>query len=276
MSLKLMCWAALLTPDTNAELAERIRTEPAAVRYASKFGTAAAQRKYRITDSVLRTLGYLATHGESAWPGASTIAKKRGIAKATVKKHLDALESAGLITRGSQAAVDHLPPNRRPIVWEFPVFGGTAVHPKGPVRGIQRDGSGGYHEQNAPYIEEGTEERTPVVISEAYAGLGGGIGSTPSKRFPKQCDKHQATFNTDKCVGCGETRVFVEAREIQDRRAARTDEGHRRAREAAQAIADCAMCDDTGRLPGFAVCQHVPSVGMSDEQRALAFGRHVA
>lgn len=94
--------------------------------------------------------------GRGAFYSAGTIAKMRGISTRTVRRHLDALEAAGLIRRGDQRLVQHLPPNRRPIVWNLchrpieeapePETGVTVMTPQpgdnSPSRGDSNDTPG--------------------------------------------------------------------------------------------------------------------------------------
>lgn len=55
--------------------------------------------------------------GTGAWPAVATIAHRLGCAPRSVQRALKRLESLGLIKRGDQRMVSHLPGNRRPTVW---------------------------------------------------------------------------------------------------------------------------------------------------------------
>jgi hypothetical protein len=57
--------------------------------------------------------------GTDAYPSQALLAKYGRCSPSTVKRRLASLESAGLIQRGDQQKVAHLPPNRRPIVWDL-------------------------------------------------------------------------------------------------------------------------------------------------------------
>lgn len=61
--------------------------------------------------------------GRNAWPSAQTLAEQRTLSVRTIRRHLEQLEDAGLLTRGNQLLVRHLPSNRRPVVWDL------ALHP---------------------------------------------------------------------------------------------------------------------------------------------------
>ena len=66
---------------------------------------------------------FLAQHmtadGRRAWPSQDTIAAFMGCSTRTVRRTLAALEARGVIVRGDQGAVKHLPPHRRPVVWDL-------------------------------------------------------------------------------------------------------------------------------------------------------------
>jgi hypothetical protein len=57
--------------------------------------------------------------GTDAFPSQALLAKYGRCSPSTVKRRLASLEGAGLIVRGDQQKVDHLPVNRRPIVWDL-------------------------------------------------------------------------------------------------------------------------------------------------------------
>lgn len=57
--------------------------------------------------------------GADAYPSQALLARYGRCSPSTVKRRLSSLEDAGLIQRGDQQKVAHLPPNRRPIVWHL-------------------------------------------------------------------------------------------------------------------------------------------------------------
>jgi hypothetical protein len=68
---------------------------------------------------VLQTLcDHADEDGCNAYPAQLTIAERAMSDARTVRKRLAELERRGLIRRGDQGAVNHLPPDRRPVVWE--------------------------------------------------------------------------------------------------------------------------------------------------------------
>lgn len=59
--------------------------------------------------------------GTSAYQSKATIARKARVSVRTAQRVMSQLESLGVIVRGDQAAADHLPPNRRPVVYDLQV-----------------------------------------------------------------------------------------------------------------------------------------------------------
>src|SRR5699024_3119211 len=57
--------------------------------------------------------------GTAAWPSMQWIADRACCSRQTVRRHLRALEKRGLIYRGDQRHVDHLRPDKRPVVWNL-------------------------------------------------------------------------------------------------------------------------------------------------------------
>lgn len=57
--------------------------------------------------------------GTAAFPGQDWIAHRARCSTRTVRNHLKSLEDRGLISRGDSALVDHIPVNRRPVVWDL-------------------------------------------------------------------------------------------------------------------------------------------------------------
>ncbi|WP_211438947.1 helix-turn-helix domain-containing protein [Corynebacterium glutamicum] len=57
--------------------------------------------------------------GTCAWPSHQWIADRAVCSRRTVIRHLKALEKRGLIRRGDQQFVRHIPADRRPVVWDL-------------------------------------------------------------------------------------------------------------------------------------------------------------
>ncbi|MEV0456038.1 helix-turn-helix domain-containing protein [Catellatospora methionotrophica] len=59
--------------------------------------------------------------GRAAWPSQERLAHYSRKSTRSVRTDLATLERLGLIRRGNQAFVAHLPPDRRPVVWNLAV-----------------------------------------------------------------------------------------------------------------------------------------------------------
>jgi hypothetical protein len=59
--------------------------------------------------------------GTAAYPGQEWLAERARKSDRSVRNDLAALEKAGLIRRGDQAVVSHLPADERPVVWDLAV-----------------------------------------------------------------------------------------------------------------------------------------------------------
>ncbi|MGW5514653.1 helix-turn-helix domain-containing protein [Nocardia africana] len=69
---------------------------------------------------ILWALADAAHHdGTAAFPKQSTLAKFGRCDERTVRRHLKAMEARGLIRRGDQRLVAHLPRDKRPVVWDL-------------------------------------------------------------------------------------------------------------------------------------------------------------
>lgn len=59
--------------------------------------------------------------GSAAWPSVATLASYAVCSPRTVHRRLRELEDAGMIQRGDQRLVEHVPAGRRPVVYDLPV-----------------------------------------------------------------------------------------------------------------------------------------------------------
>lgn len=60
--------------------------------------------------------------GKCAWPSQKWLSKMTMMSDRTVRRHLAALEGRGVIVRGDQRVVQHLPKATRPVVWDLAVW----------------------------------------------------------------------------------------------------------------------------------------------------------
>ena len=70
--------------------------------------------------------------GTAAWPSQAWISERARCSIRTVRRHLASLEASGVISRGDQRLVGHLPGNRRPFVWDLDMS-------------LTREDQGGHH-----------------------------------------------------------------------------------------------------------------------------------
>lgn len=70
--------------------------------------------------------------GRAAWPSQRWLAQRGRCSDRTVRRHLSAMESRGLLLRGDQRMVEHLPVDRRPIVWDLNMALVETVQPGNP------------------------------------------------------------------------------------------------------------------------------------------------
>lgn len=90
--------------------------------------------------------------GSAAWPSVSVLAEYARCSPRSVQNKLRLLEEHGLIWKGDQRGVAHMPANRRPVAYDLNIFGVNLVRPQNS--GVHENGSRG---------ESGSEQgRTPV------------------------------------------------------------------------------------------------------------------
>ena len=128
----------------------------------------------KIPNSDFRIMAILADHadpeGRGAWPHYKTIARLAGCSVSNVKHRILELEDKGLIRRGDQHLVDHLPKGKHPVVWDLCMD--VDQHDRGA--------------NIAPLEEKGPEVQTEV---QKTAGRGANRGATclhlePNKEEP--------------------------------------------------------------------------------------------
>ena len=92
-----------------------------------------------LTTGLFATLICLANHaneeGRGAYPSQATLARKARKTVRQVRSDLGELKARGLITEGDQRMVDHLPADKRPVVWDLVMTGGSPLPPGSPLPG---------------------------------------------------------------------------------------------------------------------------------------------
>lgn len=183
----------------------------------------------------------LANHADAAgcnaFPAQSTLAAYAGCSDRSARRKLAELEDLGVIERGDQELVSHLPGNRRPVVWNL---AGLSVRPD-------------------------TRVRPKPVLSDASQDTAGHSGRTllsdkpslePNTPLPPVtgCSRHATPAGRCRaCRSVQETRAKAEARQ---RQAAERLE-HNRISQAQ--IDRCGVCNDYGYLPNGRLCDHDPA-----------------
>lgn len=221
--------------------------------------------------------------GTEARPSVATLAQYARCSERTVHTKLRLLESAGLIRRGDQRAVEHLPANRRPVVYDLLVTTRAGVNEvqanmSGPGSGVHGEASRGeaprrlgvnaFADRTTPRTKNEGEAEAHLVVSPARDAdepspqddLGGHADATVSLLHPDRCPRHQAEAFPPPCGACGAARRAAEDRATAAARAdalAARQERHEQAAARRQAIAACRWCDETGYV-GLAVCTHRP------------------
>lgn len=152
--------------------------------------TLSGPSKCGVSDAAHLTLIALANYtdpkGRAAWPSHATIARDRGLTARTIKRHFGELEDAGLIRRGDQLIVQHLPSNRRPVVWN--VSQGFALNPE----------TGGTDMTPQEVIPRGDTDDTPEV---SWGDTDGRLGVTPGVLQTKNKPLVTSTYSsTDRAV----------------------------------------------------------------------------
>lgn len=214
-------------------------------------------------------------HGRNAFPSQATLAEYAECSDRSVRRKLSELEALGVIARGDQRLVSHLPRDRRPVVWDIPALSKTTGHlvrPSSvrPDRGVQ---SGRTLLSDKPSFEPTNSSRAvnlrtreaeqPTPQEE--------LGGRPAAALlhPERCSRHQAQPADGPCGGCGDARRTHETQVLQAHRA---EQARIRAEERAQrqiriqAIANCDECDTDGRR-GRWPCDHI---GAAERARRAA------
>lgn len=119
--------------------------------------------------------------GRGAWPGQRTIAETVPCDRATVQRHMRALEESGLIVRGDQAAVAHLRADRRPVVWDLPLPGRT-LRPRTALRGRTDPPNGAAHGAAPVRPNPRTQEITHTRAQPSDDGAPAGCAAHGARR----------------------------------------------------------------------------------------------
>jgi len=103
--------------------------------------TAWALKKADVPDPIAHLVliglaDHAADDGTGSWPSIATLAKYARCSERSVQRKLRALEEMGTIVQGDQRIVQHVRSDRRPIVWNLPIYGVTVSHPVEVAHGV--------------------------------------------------------------------------------------------------------------------------------------------
>lgn len=233
--------------------------------------------------------------GTASFQKQATLAKFGRCDERTVRRHLKTLEERGLIRRGDQRLVAHLPGDKRPVVWDLnlsmrrgddesePVDNSRKradkLSPRArtsagrqperpdtdvPSRGDTGDRSRGDTRvrQNRP-VEPSNEPREGgYVPGEPHQAATPAVDNSPDELPPMHCPRHPGG-TTEACGACGERRRIRkdhQARQAHARAAEHRAEVVARNATAAQQVTACNRCDRHGFVAPGVACVHDPAV----------------
>lgn len=160
--------------------------------------------------------------GTCAWPSQQWIAKRARISSRTVRRVLSDFEASGLIRRGDQRFVDHIPSHSRPVVWDIDlmrrrevaeVVEGRAESRETPGHSVRPD-TGDRPPVSGPPGQRRQHPRTPVADNDSLDSSldTGGARSAetpptaPAGEPPRRCSRHEGTNHDGACGACGDAR----------------------------------------------------------------------
>lgn len=85
--------------------------------------------------TLLGLANHAAEDGRGSYPSQARLARYTRKGERNVRRDLDALEGLGLIRRGDQRYTAHLPPDRRPVVWDLAMERRRPAAPRAGERG---------------------------------------------------------------------------------------------------------------------------------------------
>lgn len=120
--------------------------------------------------SVLMALASKAREdGTAAYPGQEWLAERSRKSDRSVRNDLGTLEQLGLIRRGDQSIVTHLPADERPVVWDLAV---ERVRERKPTSGRKCASARTTDDVNAKSADQGEREKARKPTSGRKSGSG--------------------------------------------------------------------------------------------------------
>lgn len=130
--------------------------------------------------------------GTCCWPSQSWIAYRARCTDRTVRNHLKAMEDRGLIRRGDQRFVGHLPADRRPVVWDLDVSQKRAENPTGRKILVERPENLGSNDRKPVSDKPSLNHPEPSICESAPKPA---RKKNPPTKLPddwEPTDKHRA------------------------------------------------------------------------------------
>lgn len=209
---------------------------------------------------LINLANYAGEGGRGAWPSQDTLLTRAQCSRASLNRKLGELERQGLIRRGDQELLSHLPANRRPVVWDLNVAGaawGLTVRPQNePAEPV---------ENTTETVDNPVESESLGVSPETARGL---TAETQTVIEPKEpltpsssvaevlaggCPQHQTTALH--CRACG-TAPRGRGAAPRDRSAAERRAAALARRRAIEACDDCDPVGWTTTPRGLVRCSH--------------------
>jgi hypothetical protein len=115
--------------------------------------------------------------GKGAWPSQETLARYCRKTSRGIRKDLAQLEEDGLIRRGNQLLVAHIPADERPVVWDLTIERTTKERNCGAAPNVQSDTGNGTPVPGGPTVPPGT-----TAQMDRNCGTGGTGTPVPTNR----------------------------------------------------------------------------------------------
>lgn len=152
--------------------------------------------------------------GTCSWPSNATLQEYTGASESTVRRRVQQLVTLGLLKRGDQRHVAHIPADRRPVVYDLCLWitkpnGVSDRHPVAP-RGVRSDGTG---------CQVDTPRGVTAVTPEPSLNrprTNRRSAAEPPTRIPlpldERCQEHMTDIAADRCPHCARERTWAHLR----------------------------------------------------------------